>query len=162
MPFTWKKADFFRSFNFSVSVKLSNFLKKVYLFSSNVFKEHQLEWFEKRNKVLDSYVQVQKNQMMSKWELNWRELWTTLMWTDNCHTDGNYISNSSIKSQTISGNSSKFFDFLCFDSMKKFIITRFMTKYFFSWIWKLIWTCELFIVWSSKKIDKRISRGTKS
>lgn len=111
MPFTWKKADFFRSFNFSVSVKLSNFLKKVYLFSSNVFKEHQLEWFEKRNKVLDSYVQVQKNQMMSKWELNWRELWTTLMWTDNCHTDGNYISNSSIKSQTISGNSSKIFDF---------------------------------------------------
>lgn len=111
MPFTWKKADFFRSFNFSVSVKLSNFLKKIYLFSSNVFKEHQLEWFEKRNKVLDSYVQVQKNQMMSKWELNWRELWTTLMWTDNCHTDGNYISNSSIKSQTISGNSSKIFDF---------------------------------------------------
>lgn len=111
MPFTWKKADFFRSFNFSVSVKLSNFLKKLYLFSSNVFKEHQLEWFEKRNKVLDSYVQVQKNQMMSKWELNWRELWTTLMWTDNCHTDGNYISNSSIKSQTISGNSSKIFDF---------------------------------------------------
>lgn len=104
MPFTWKKADFFRSFNFSVSVKLSNFLKKLYLFSSNVFKEHQLEWFEKRNKVLDSYVQVQKNQMMSKWELNWRELWTTLMWTDNCHTDGNYISNSSIKIQTISGN----------------------------------------------------------
>lgn len=134
MPFTWKKADFFRSFNFSVSVKLANFLKKKYLFSSNVFKEHQLDWFEKRNKVLDSYVQVQKNQMMSKWELNWRELWTTMMWTDNCHTDGNYISNSSIKSQTISGNSSKNFDFFML-WFNEFTITSFMSKYLFSWIW---------------------------